>query len=137
MAPVKKEQKKRGFTIWLTGLPCSGKSTLAGLLHTELAWRGLPEVEVLDGDVVRTHLSKGLGYSKEDRDTNIHRIGWVCQLLTKHGVGCIVAAISPYRVVRHEVRQWILAGGGAGEFHRGLRAVSAGGVRGQGHQGLV
>lgn len=116
MAPAKGEQKKRGFTIWLTGFPCSGKSTLAGLLHAELARRGLPDVEVLDGDVVRTYLSKGLGYSREDRDTNIRRIGWVCQLLAKHGIPTIVAAIAPYRETRDEVRRLVQAVGGKGSF---------------------
>lgn len=73
-------------------------------------------VEMLDGDIVRTHLSKGLGFSKEDRDTNIRRIGWVCQLLTRHGVPNITAAVSPYRAIRNEVRQAIEAIGGAGSF---------------------
>src|SRR5437867_3525829 len=73
-------------------------------------------VEILDGDTIRTHLSKGLGFSKEDRDTNIRRIGWVCQLLTKHGVPNIAAAVSPYRAVRNEVRQLVEAVGGADSF---------------------
>lgn len=93
----------RGFTIWFTGLPCSGKSTLAMLLAAELERRGRA-CEVLDGDVVRQHLTKGLGYSKEDRDENIRRIGFVCGLLSKHGAVAIAAAISPYRSVRDEVR---------------------------------
>jgi adenylyl-sulfate kinase len=93
----------RGFTIWFTGLSGAGKSTITGLLVTELEKRGVP-LEVLDGDVVRTHLSKGLGFSKEDRDTNIRRIGWVAKTLSKHGVGVVCAAISPYRAVRDEVR---------------------------------
>lgn len=93
----------KGFTLWFTGLPSSGKSTLAQLVAAELRARGRG-VEVLDGDVVRTHLSKGLGFSKEDRDENIRRIGFVCGLLSRHGVAAIAAAISPYRAIRDEVR---------------------------------
>jgi adenylyl-sulfate kinase len=93
----------RGFTLWLTGLSGAGKTTLAGLLATELRARGV-RVEVLDGDEVRTNLSKGLGFSKEDRDTNIRRIGYVCRLLSRNGVGSVSAAISPYSAIRDEVR---------------------------------
>ena len=93
----------RGFVIWLTGLSGAGKSTLAGRLREELEARGRA-VEVLDGDEVRTNLSKGLGFSKEDRDTNIRRIGYVAALASKHGAAVITAAISPYREVRDEVR---------------------------------
>lgn len=96
----------KGFTLWLTGLPSSGKSTLAQLVAVELRARGRG-VEVLDGDVVRAHLSKGLGFSKEDRDDNIRRIGFVCGLLSRHGVAAIAAAISPYRAIRDEVRALI------------------------------
>lgn len=96
----------RGFTIWFTGLPCSGKSTLARLLAAELERRGR-DCEVLDGDVVRQHLTKGLGFSKADRDENIRRIGFVCSLLSKHSVIAIAAAISPYQSVRDEVRALI------------------------------
>jgi len=96
----------KGLTIWFTGLSGAGKSTLAALLEQQLRARGR-KVEVLDGDVVRTHLSKGLGFSKEDRDTNIRRIGWVCQVLARNGVVAIAAAISPYREVRDEVRAMI------------------------------
>jgi adenylyl-sulfate kinase len=92
-----------GFTVWFTGLSGSGKTTLAHLLHDKLQERGL-NLEILDGDVVRTNLSKGLGFSKEDRDTNIRRIGFVCQLLTRNGVPNIAAAISPYREIRDENR---------------------------------
>ena len=93
-----------GVTIWFTGLSGAGKSTIANLLESELRERGR-KVEVLDGDVVRTHLSKGLGFSKEDRDTNIRRIGWVCEVLSRNEVVAISAAISPYRAVRDEVRE--------------------------------
>src|SRR5512141_3161045 len=93
----------KGFTVWFTGLSGAGKSTLANLLEAELRARTM-KVEVLDGDVIRTHLSKGLGFSKEDRDTNIRRIGWVCQVLSRNGVVAIAAAISPYRDIRDEVR---------------------------------
>jgi adenylylsulfate kinase len=92
-----------GRTVWLTGLPSAGKSTIADLMAEKLRRRGAP-VEILDGDVVRTHLSKGLGFSKEDRDENIRRIGFVASLLARNGVTVIVAAISPYREVRDEVR---------------------------------
>ncbi|HEV2883551.1 MAG TPA: adenylyl-sulfate kinase [Pyrinomonadaceae bacterium] len=101
----------KGFTLWLTGLSGAGKTTLATLLASELDSRGV-KVEVLDGDEVRTNLSKGLGFSKEDRDTNIRRIGYVCRLLSRNGVGAISAAISPYREVRDEVGRAI-AGDGA------------------------
>jgi adenylylsulfate kinase len=93
-----------GFTLWFTGLSGAGKSTLANLAADEFRRRG-HRVEVLDGDEVRTNLSKGLGFSKEDRDTNIRRIGYVCRLLARNGVIAISAAISPYRDVRDEVRR--------------------------------
>jgi adenylyl-sulfate kinase len=94
---------EHGCTIWFTGLSGAGKSTLANLIEAELRARAL-RVEVLDGDVVRTHLSKGLGFSKEDRDTNIRRIGWVCEVLSRNGVVAIAAAISPYHEIRDEIR---------------------------------
>ena len=103
---------RKSFTLWLTGLSGAGKTTLAGLLEQEMRARGLP-VEVLDGDEVRTNLSKGLGFSKEDRDTNIRRIGYVCRLLSRNGVAAISAAISPYREVRDEVRRLVEADGAA------------------------
>ncbi len=92
-----------GCTVWFTGLSGAGKSTLANLIEQDLRARGM-RVEVLDGDVIRTHLSKGLGFSKADRDTNIRRIGWVCEVLSRNGVVAIAAAISPYREIRDEVR---------------------------------
>src|SRR5437867_11849455 len=95
--------KQKGFTLWLTGLSGAGKTTLARKLLQELRSHGLL-VEVLDGDEIRTNLSKGLGFSKEDRDTNIRRIGYVARLLSRNGVIAITAAISPYREVRDEVR---------------------------------
>jgi adenylyl-sulfate kinase len=95
--------ESRGFTIWFTGLSGSGKSTVTAILEGELRARGL-RVEVLDGDVVRTRLTKGLGFSREDRDDNIRRVGWVCALLSRNDVVAIAAVISPYRAVRDEVR---------------------------------
>jgi adenylyl-sulfate kinase len=93
----------KGFTLWFTGMSGAGKSTISERVYARLKESGA-RVELLDGDVVRTNLSKGLGFSKEDRDTNIRRIGFVCELLTRNGVIAIVAAISPYREVREEVR---------------------------------
>jgi adenylyl-sulfate kinase len=108
MTEAKTETKEgQGFTIWFTGLSCSGKSTLSKILETELRKRGRTKIEILDGDVVRTNLSKGLGFNKEDRDTNIKRIGFVCKLLTRNGVVAIAAAISPYRSVRDYNRREI------------------------------
>ncbi len=95
---------EKGFTVWFTGLPCSGKSTLAQMLKDELVKRGF-KVEVLDGDVVRQHISRGLGYSKEDRDENIRRIYHVAYLLQRNGIVVITAAISPYREIRQEARE--------------------------------
>jgi adenylyl-sulfate kinase len=94
---------EHGTTLWLTGLPCSGKTTLAHIVEGELRRRG-NKVEILDGDVIRTHLSKGLGFSREDRETNLRRIGFVAKLLTRNGVIAIVAAVSPHRDVRDAVR---------------------------------
>jgi adenylylsulfate kinase len=92
-----------GFTLWFTGLSGAGKTTLAKRVQKILVQRGL-NVELLDGDVIRTNLSKGLGFSKEDRDTNIRRIGFVASLLARNDTVCIAAAISPYKDVRDEVR---------------------------------
>lgn len=94
---------KKGFTVWFTGLPCSGKSTLARLLEKEIKKRGR-FVEVMDGDEVRKFLTKDLGFSKKDRDENIRRIYYVCKLLSRNGVVAISAAISPYKEIRDEAR---------------------------------
>jgi len=96
----------KGFTLWFTGLSGSGKSTLARKLEETLLERGC-RVELMDGDVVRQNLSKGLGYSKEDRDINIRRIGWVCHILSRNEVVAIAAAISPYKAIRDENRKLI------------------------------
>jgi len=93
----------QGFTLWFTGLSGAGKSTISTIIEQRLRNAGA-KVEVLDGDVVRENLSKGLGFSKEDRDINIRRIGFVCDLLSRNGVIALVAAISPYRAVREEIR---------------------------------
>jgi len=98
--------RHQGFTLWFTGLSGAGKSTISGILEKRLRDAGA-KVEVLDGDAVRENLSKGLGFSKEDRDINIRRIGFVCGLLSRNGVIAIAAAISPYRAVRDEVRSHI------------------------------
>jgi adenylyl-sulfate kinase len=99
-------RQMRGFTLWLTGLSGAGKSTLAHAVTERLNAHGI-HVEVLDGDEVRLNLSKGLGFSREDRDTNIRRIGYVAKLLARNGVAVISAAISPYRAVRDELRRQI------------------------------
>ncbi|PTA69619.1 adenylyl-sulfate kinase [Deinococcus arcticus] len=91
-----------GRVVWLTGLSGAGKSTLASALHAELRSRGVP-TELLDGDAVRENLSKGLGFSRADRDTNVRRIAFVAGLLAKHGVTVLVSAISPYADTRREV----------------------------------
>ena len=96
----------RGVTIWFTGLSGSGKSTIAQTVYNELKKEGY-KVEILDGDVIRTNLSKGLGFSKEDRDENIKRVGFVCDLLTRNGVIAIAVCISPYRDVRNFNRKRI------------------------------
>src|ERR1017187_10236916 len=102
-AEVESKPMHKGFTLWFTGMSGAGKSTISRLLELRLRQLGA-RVEVLDGDVVRSHLSKGLGFSKEDRDENVRRIGFVCELLARNGVIAVAAAISPYRDVRDEVR---------------------------------
>ena len=102
----------KGFTLWFTGMSGAGKSTLSAPVAQKLRELGR-QVEVLDGDVVRTNLSKGLGFSKEDRDINVRRIGFVSNLLSRNGVVAVTAAISPYRQVRDEIREMI-TGDGAG-----------------------
>ncbi|MAW60462.1 MAG: adenylyl-sulfate kinase [Planctomycetes bacterium] len=97
---------QKGFCLWFTGLSGSGKSTLSRMLEPELRKRGC-KVEILDGDEVRENLSKGLGFSKEDRDTNIRRIGYVAKLLARNGVIVMTAAISPYQEVRNQCRAMI------------------------------
>src|SRR5947209_4147311 len=97
----------RGFTLWFTGLSGSGKTTISEIIEKELRERD-HRVEVLDGDVVRTNLSKGLGFSREDRNINILRIGFVAHLLSRNGVAVIVSAISPYKEVRDQVRRRII-----------------------------
>ncbi len=118
--PVEHPESERvaggGFTLWFTGLSGSGKSTIAHLVGPELEARG-KIVEYLDGDVVRTHLSKGLGFSKEDRDTNIERIGWVAARLTRHGAAVIAAAISPYAETRQAARSMVEQYGPFVEVH--------------------
>ncbi|MBA2720918.1 MAG: adenylyl-sulfate kinase [Chloroflexi bacterium] len=100
------DDQSGGFTIWLTGLSGTGKSTIASILETRLRGRGL-KVEVLDGDVVRTNLTQGLGFSKQDRETNVRRVAWVCALLSRNDVVAIAAVISPYRSGRDEARHRI------------------------------
>lgn len=102
----------KGFTLWFTGMSGAGKSTLSAPVAERLRAAGL-KVELLDGDEVRTHLSKGLTFSREDRDINVRRIGFVARLLARNGVVAVTAAISPYRAVREEVRQLVTADGAA------------------------
>src|SRR3954470_19079761 len=104
--PESDRKREGGFTLWFTGLSGSGKSTIAHVIGPELDKRGLV-VEYLDGDTVRTHLSKGLGFSKEDRDTNIERIGWGASRLTRQGGAVVAAAISPYEETRRKARETI------------------------------
>jgi adenylyl-sulfate kinase len=101
--PESDRRREGGFTLWFTGLSGSGKTTIAHLVGPELERRGCI-VEYLDGDTVRSHLSKGLGFSKQDRDTNIERIGWVASRLTRQGGAVIAAAISPYEETRRQAR---------------------------------
>src|ERR671929_470136 len=100
-------ENERGFTLWFTGLSGSGKTTVSEIVEKELRNRGR-RVEVMDGDIVRTNLSKGLGFSREDRNINVLRIGFVANLLTRNGVAAIVSAISPYKEARDQVRRRII-----------------------------
>jgi adenylyl-sulfate kinase len=95
---------ERGCIVWMTGLPSGGKTTLATMLEAQLVALGR-RVERLDGDELRTHLTKGLGFSRQDRDENVRRVGWVARLLARHGVIAVTALISPYRSARDEVRR--------------------------------
>ena len=99
--------EERGFTLWFTGLSGSGKTTISEIVERELRERERP-VEVLDGDIVRTNLSKGLSFSRDDRNINVLRIGFVANLLTRNGVGVVVSAISPYKEARDQVRRRIV-----------------------------
>jgi adenylyl-sulfate kinase len=101
--PETDRRRDGGFTLWFTGLSAAGKTTIAHLVGPAIEERG-PIVEYLDGDTVRTHLSKGLGFSKEDRDANIERIGWVASRLTRHGAAVVASAISPYAAARAHAR---------------------------------
>ena len=105
----RRERSERGFVVWLTGLSGAGKSTIADALADELRASAAAggRVEVLDGDLVRTHLSKGLGFSREDRDINVARIAFVAHLLARNGVAVIVSAISPYKITREDARRTI------------------------------
>jgi len=111
-----KADVEKGFCLWFTGLSGAGKSTVSSAICHALRERGIANVELLDGDEVRTHLTRGLGFSREDRDTNVLRIGWVCQLLVKHGIPVMTAAISPYAETRDKVRAMVEQSGGAGAF---------------------
>lgn len=114
--PLQRLEKKQGFCVWLTGLPSAGKSTIAGVLIRMLTERNR-ELTVLDGDVVRTHLSAGLGFSRQDRDTNIARIGFVASEIVRHQGAVICAVVSPYDAARKHVRCMVDdAGGGRGHF---------------------
>ncbi|HEX9104520.1 MAG TPA: adenylyl-sulfate kinase [Polyangia bacterium] len=107
----------KGFTLWFTGMSGAGKSTLSAPVVERLRALGR-KVELLDGDVVRTNLSKGLGFTKEDRDVNVRRIGFVANLLSRNGVVAVTAAISPYRAIRDEIRALVTSdGGGFVEVH--------------------
>jgi adenylyl-sulfate kinase len=114
--PESDRRRGGGFTLWFTGLSGSGKSTIAHLVGPELEHRGLI-VEYLDGDTVRTHLSKGLGFSKEDRDAHIERVGWVASRLTRHGAAVVTAAISPYEETRRKARAMVEEWGTFVEVH--------------------
>lgn len=103
VGPPGRPRLETGVTVWFTGLPSSGKTSISQALERRLTAAGLP-VETLDGDVVRTHLTRDLGYSREDRDENVRRVGFVAELLSRHGVVVLCSLVSPYRAVRDEVR---------------------------------
>ena len=115
--PHKLRMQHRGFTLWLTGMSGAGKSTISDQLMARFRSAGA-KVELLDGDIVRTNLSQGLGFSREDRDTNIRRIGFVAEFLSRNGIIVVVAAISPYRETREEVKSKI------GELSRSVCRLS-------------
>ncbi len=127
---------RAGVCIWFTGLSGSGKSTTADALVGAAPRARQREVTVLDGDVVRTHLSKGLGFSREDRDTNVRRIGYVASEVVRHGGIAVAAVVSPYRATRDEVRAMMpdgrVPGGVRGHAHRGLRGPRRQGLVRQG-----
>jgi len=110
------KKSAKGFTVWFTGIPASGKSTLSSAVYQALLKRGIETPELLDADEIRTNISKGLGFSKEDRVANIMRIGWIAQLLTKHRIPNLVACIAPYRQTRKRVREMVEVVGGKGSF---------------------
>ena len=114
--PESDRSRDGGFTLWFTGLSGAGKTTIAHLVGPALEERG-HIVEYLDGDTVRTHLSQGLGFSKEDRDTNIERIGWVASRLTRHGAAVLASAISPYEETRRKARAMVEEWGTFVEVH--------------------
>ena len=114
--PESDRSRDGGFTLWFTGLSGAGKTTIAHLVGPALEERG-HIVEYLDGDTIRTHLSKGLGFSKEDRDTNIERIGWVASRLTRHGAAVLASAISPYEETRQKARAMVEQWGSFVEVH--------------------
>jgi adenylylsulfate kinase len=107
---------KKGFTVWFTGLSGSGKTTISNLVHHRLKLLGVTNVEVLDGDVVSAELTTGHGFTREDLDTGVIRLGWLAHILTKHGIPNLVAAVSPGRTARGEVRKMVEAKGGPGSF---------------------
>src|SRR5437016_10008355 len=114
--PETDRRRDGGITLWFTGLSAAGKTTIAHIVGPAIEERG-PIVEYLDGDTVRTHLSKGLGFSKEDRDLNIERIGWVASRLTRHGAVVIASAISPYEEIRARARALVEDWGPFVEVH--------------------